>query len=197
MQTRKDPIPNKARTAKTRKALIRAARKLFVQKGYGETGTPELAKAADVTRGALYHHFADKQALFRAVIEEEARAVASQIAGMTKESDSAMDALISGAEAYFQAMTVPGRARLLLVDGPAILGISDLDRIDKASSRAELRKGLAMLVTEQNITNDVLDALTLLLSAAFDRAALAIAEGDDITPFKQAITAILEALADR
>ncbi|TIW99947.1 MAG: helix-turn-helix transcriptional regulator, partial [Mesorhizobium sp.] len=67
---------NRDRTEATRADLISAARKLFTEKSYAETGTPEIVAAAGVTRGALYHHFADKQALFAAVVEQEAAAVA-------------------------------------------------------------------------------------------------------------------------
>lgn len=69
---------NQERTEATRTALLSAARKLFVEKGYAATSTPEIAAAADITRGALYHHFADKQDLFRAILEDEARAVAGK-----------------------------------------------------------------------------------------------------------------------
>ena len=70
---------NRERTERHARDLLAAARALFTDKGYAETGTPDIVAAAGVTRGALYHHFADKQALFRAVVEREAAAVAAEI----------------------------------------------------------------------------------------------------------------------
>ncbi|MFX7731869.1 helix-turn-helix domain-containing protein, partial [Acinetobacter baumannii] len=58
---------------------MQAARALFVDKGYAETSTPEIVAAAGITRGALYHHFEDKRALFRAIVTGEALAVAAAI----------------------------------------------------------------------------------------------------------------------
>uniref|UniRef100_UPI001ABCFCCB SDR family NAD(P)-dependent oxidoreductase n=1 Tax=Variovorax paradoxus TaxID=34073 RepID=UPI001ABCFCCB len=71
---------NKERTETTRQALTEAARALFVDQGYGQTSTPDIVAAAGITRGALYHHYADKRDLFRHVLEQESRAVAAEIA---------------------------------------------------------------------------------------------------------------------
>ena len=78
-QSKDLPRTNRDRTEKTRTALMQAARSLFVDKGYGDTSTPEIVAAAGITRGALYHHFEDKRALFRAIVMDEALAVASAI----------------------------------------------------------------------------------------------------------------------
>ena len=86
---------NRERTEKTKAALIAAARALFVEKGYAETSTPEIVTAAGITRGALYHHFEDKRALFRAVVREEALAVTRDIERATPERLAPLDALIA------------------------------------------------------------------------------------------------------
>ncbi len=185
---------NKARTEATRAALIAAARTLFVEKGYAETGTPEIVSAAQVTRGALYHHFADKADLFRATLEQEAKAVAAQIERETRNPTSALDAMIVGTEAYFVAMSEPGRARLLLLDGPAVLGHAEMARIDLETGGEELRQGLAYASAEGALEAVPLDAMTQVLSAAFDRAALAIAAGEPAADYKEAIRILLTAL---
>ena len=148
MQQKPARRSNKERTEATRAALIAVARKLFVKKGYAETGTPEIVAAAKVTRGALYHHFADKADLFRAVVQREAQAVADQIERDSADPASALEALMNGAEAYFRAMAVPGRVRLLLRDGPSVLGHAEMNRIDKETGAEELRQGLAYAMEE-------------------------------------------------
>ena len=84
---------NRERTEATKRALIDAARVLFVERGYAETATPDIVQMAGVTRGALYHHFEDKRALFRAVVEQEAGAVAAAIEERSLQSGSAYDRL--------------------------------------------------------------------------------------------------------
>ena len=187
---------NRERTEATRSALIAAARALFVEKGYAETGTPEIVAAANVTRGALYHHFADKADLFRAVVEQEAQAVAAGIKREALASAPALEAMTAGAEAYFAAMAVPGRARLLLLDGPSVLGHGEVARIDRETGGRELHDGLAAALPPETLQNAPLEALTEVLSAAFDRAALAIAEGQPAEDYKAAVRLVLIKLLD-
>ncbi|MFC8922076.1 TetR/AcrR family transcriptional regulator [Cellulosimicrobium sp. NPDC057127] len=168
---------NEERTRATRGALVDAARTLFVTHGYAGTSTPQVAAAAHVTRGALYHHFVDKQDLFRAVVEAEAAAVAAEIERAATPADDAADdarhRLVTGADAYLDAMAVPGRTRLLLLDAPAVLGAAEADEVDARHARRTLRDGLADALGDDAPDDARLDALTLLLSAAFDRATLA------------------------
>ncbi|WP_395316315.1 TetR/AcrR family transcriptional regulator [Variovorax sp. UC74_104] len=181
---------NRERTETTRLALLDAARALFVDKGYGDTSTPEIAVAAGITRGALYHHFTDKRDLFRQVLLREGQAVAADIEAAAPEQLSPREALLEGSKAYLSAMTAPGRTRLLLIDGPAVLGMEEIVAMDNATSAASLREGLARAGVGKDEVS--LDALTQLLAAAFDRAALAIDAGANVEETRAAMFWLLE-----
>jgi len=181
---------NRERTENTQLALIEAARALFVSKGYGDTSTPEIARAAGITRGALYHHFADKRDLFRQVLAREALAVAADIEAAAPEQLGPREALLQGSEAYLDAMTVPGRTRLLLVDGPAVLGMAEAMAIDDANAAQSLREGLKRAGMGRGEVS--VDALSQLLSAAFDRAALEIDAGADAKEVRAAMRWLVE-----
>lgn len=181
---------NRERTESTQLALLEAARALFVSKGYGDTSTPEIALAAGITRGALYHHFADKRDLFRQVLAREAMAVAADIESATPERLGPREALLEGSEAYLNAMTVPGRTRLLLVDGPAVLGMAEIMAIDDANAAHSLRQGLTRAGMGRGEVS--VDALSQLLSAAFDRAALEIDAGADAKEVRAAMRWLVE-----
>ena len=181
---------NRERTETTRLALLDAARALFVGKGYADTSTPEIAVAAGITRGALYHHFEDKRDLFRQVLQRESQAVAADIEAAAPEQLSPREALLEGSKAYLNAMTAPGRTRLLLIDGPAVLGMEEIMALDDTTSAASLREGLVRAGVGKDEVS--LDALTPLLSAAFDRAALAIDAGADVEETRTAMLWLLE-----
>ena len=187
---------NEARTAQTRGALISAARELFIEKGYAETGTPELVAAAGVTRGALYHHFVDKQDVFRATIEAESDAVAREIDDATiKHTGSARDMLKAGSRAYFEAMGKHGRVRLLLVEAPAVLGPTVITDGQMPGASRTLAAGLEAAMDAGEIRRLPVAALTSLLDAAFDRAAMEIAAGASKSDVLETLDALVDGLA--
>lgn len=179
------PRSNRERTEATRHALIEAARALFVGSGYAATSTPQVCAAAGITRGALYHHFADKRDLFRAVLLREAQAVTADIEAATPADLPPREALVAGSQAYLDAMTVPGRTRLLLVEGPAVLGPVEILAMDESNAASTLRQGLAAVLPGHKLLP--VDALARLLSAAFDRAALEIDAGADAREVRAAM----------
>jgi AcrR family transcriptional regulator len=185
MQQARPTRSNRERTQATREALLDAARALFVSKGYNDTSTPDICAWTETTRGALYHHFADKRDLFRHVLLRESQAVAADIVAATPGRLSPRQALLAGSEAYLDAMTVAGRTRLLLIDGPAVLGMAEMLAMDEANAADTLREGLLAAVTGADEVS--VDALSSLLSAAFDRAALEIDGGADAAEVRAAL----------
>lgn len=187
---RPSPVPQADRRAATRSALVRAARALFAERGYGGTGTPEIVAAAGVTRGALYHHFADKIDLFRAVIEAEQRALVDAINTATATPTDPIAALIDGGAAYLSAMGDAGRRRLLLIEAPSVLGQTEATALDLA--RSSLAEGVEAALAAGVLPPFPATVLTDLLDALFDRAATA--EADAQGNYIAVISALLRGL---
>ncbi len=169
-----------------------------MQRGYAATGTPDIVSTAAVTRGALYHHFEDKAALFYAVAQQMAQEVASAIETGSMHSETPMDALVDGADAYFQSMAEGGRAQILLLDAPAVLSAQQLAELSDMAGASALKEGLGALLTgsvrSAAIAPDELDALTQLISAAFDRIAKALAQQQSIACYQAALRQLLQGL---
>jgi AcrR family transcriptional regulator len=180
-------------TEATRLALMAAGRQLFVENGFAETATPDIVALAGVTRGALYHHFADKKALLRTIVEAEAAAVAAAIDSASDQTATPRDALVEGAAAYFAAMAVPGRVRLLLLEAPAVLGVAGAEQIDREHAGDRLQAGVRDYLGA-GVPGAEAKAITTLLSSAFDRAALEIERGGDARLYERSIARLIDAL---
>jgi AcrR family transcriptional regulator len=185
------PRSNRERTDITRAALIAAGAELFVEKGYAATGTPEVVSRAQLTRGALYHHFADKQDLFFAVCMQTAMEVAQAIDVQARDAATPLDALIQGAEGYFEAMAERGRARLLLIEAPSALSFEQRQQLYALSGQEQLEAGLKAALPKAQRDAWPIKALAAMISAAFDEAALAIAQGQNEVAYKQAMALML------
>ncbi|GLQ11314.1 TetR family transcriptional regulator [Devosia yakushimensis] len=174
--------------------MVSAARGLFAKNGYAGTGTPEIVSAAGVTRGALYHHFADKTALFATVVEEEHMLLAMTINAAAEGDDEPgpVKALIAGGDAFLDAMQDEGRRRILLVDAPAVLGRAKVDDIDGRHGLRTLLEGVTAAMDAKAIRDLPAAPLAHLLNALFDRAALA--PPDEVNDYRKAIKALIRGL---
>ncbi|MBN9237016.1 TetR family transcriptional regulator [Mesorhizobium hungaricum] len=194
MQPRSSRRSNSERSAEMRARLIATARRLFVAHGYAATSTPAIVEEAGVTRGALYHHFPDKQAIFQAVIDAESAHVAEAIEAVDAPAMTALERLLAGADAYVRTMQVGGRTRLLLVDGPAVLGREAMRQIEGQHGDANLKIGLEEAMAEGSLPRLPIEPLASLLSAMFERAALDVADGtapaDVLTALRQILTGL-------
>lgn len=144
-----------------------AARRLFAAQGYAATGTEEIVQAAEVTRGALYFHFADKGDLFAAILDEVAREVAQAIEAAARNASTPLEALRRGTAAYIDAACDPTRRRIYLTDGPSALGMAAWHAVENRYSLPLLKAGVGAASG-----NDIdAEALARLLSGAMVEAA--------------------------
>ncbi|WP_442582746.1 TetR/AcrR family transcriptional regulator [Mesorhizobium sp. ASY16-5R] len=196
MQDKKERRTNRERSDTTRAELMAAARRLFIEKGYADTATPDIVAAAGLTRGALYHHFEDKKALFCAVAEAEAEAVAAETERAVSDGMRPREALIKGGDAYLSALALPGRTRLLLLDGPSVLGRTGMDEIDNRHGTRSLRGGILFAVRAGDLPQNLpIEEATQLLASAYDRAALSIETGGDPDEYRRALALLIDGLA--
>ena len=157
----------------------RRARKLFVAKGYFATGTEEIVAEANVgTRGALYHHFADKQDLFLAVFHEVQADLA--VATTPPQRGDALDLLTAALQQFLDASADNADVQqVLLIDGPAVLGWDQWRRLEADYGLGAITAMLDAAVSERAIPKQPTAPLAHMLLAAVDEAALYIANADD------------------
>jgi len=166
------------RTAETRSALVGAARRLFTERGYAATPTEEIIRGAGASRGALYHHFRDKEELFRAVYEEVDREVVGEIVAAARGQEDAWDRLVVGCRTYLAASLNPTVQQVVLLDGPSVLGWEAWREIEGAHCMGLMRGVLEGLADEGKL-DAAIEPLLHLLFGALSEGALLVARADD------------------
>ncbi|WP_218002440.1 TetR/AcrR family transcriptional regulator [Nocardia brevicatena] len=163
----------------TRRTLLRAARRLFAEKGYAAVGLAEIVATAGVTKGALYHHFENKSALFAAVLEQIQAEVGERVATAADRHTDPWAQLLAGCDAFLSGCTAPEIQQVMLIDGPAVLGWHTWRAMDAAASARHLREVLELLVSAGSIPRQPIEPLAHLLSGAMNEAALWLAGTDN------------------
>ena len=167
------------RSEATRAALIQAARELFARRGYGGVGTEEIVRSAQVTRGALYHHFAGKEDLFRAVFEQLEAELTQRIAAVAASAEDPYRALAAGAEAFLDACLDPAVQRITLLDAPAVLGWQQWREIGARYGLGLVQGALQAAMDEGLITRQPVTPLAHVMLGALDEAAMLVAQSSD------------------
>jgi AcrR family transcriptional regulator len=182
-----------ARSAATQAKLIKAARHLFARHGYAAVGTEQIVRRAGVTRGALYHQFPAKEDLFRAVYEQVEQELTARIDRMVSDVGSPFEMLRAGIRAFLEACQTPEVQRIVLIDGPAVLGWNVWREVAQEYGLGLMEAVIAGAVRTGEIAPIDVSALAYLLMGALDEAALLVVEKPDQA---DAIAATLERLVD-
>jgi AcrR family transcriptional regulator len=186
------------RSAATRDALISAARKLWGQRGYAEVGTPEIAKEAGVTRGAMYHQFADKAALFRDVVEAVEQDVMARMANLVASSGATTpaDMIRAAVDAWLDVSGDSEVRQLILLDAPAVLGWAGFREVAQRYSLGMTEGLLTEAIRAGQLVRQPVRPLATVMIGALDEAAMAIAMAEDPKRARREIRFVLRRLID-
>lgn len=169
------------RAAETREALIAAARLLFAAHGFADAALETIVRAAGVTRGALYHHFADKTELFAAVFEQVEGEVAVRMAEAIAASGRTdpVEVMQLGADFWLDASSDPEVQRIVLVDAPAVLGWARWTEIGNRYNIGMVRALLTTAVETGRIPPQPIEATALTILGAMREVTLYVARAED------------------
>ncbi|MFD1540246.1 TetR/AcrR family transcriptional regulator [Nonomuraea guangzhouensis] len=182
------------RGAATRDQLLAIATRLFAEHGYEGTSIEAVLQESGLSRGALYHHYAGKDALFEAVLEAKEAAIGRDILKAVKGLDDPAEILRTGALAWIRLAGDPVIQRIVLIDAPSVLGWQQWRALEERYSFGSLK--LALQATDA-VPAEFLDLHAHMLLAAINESALLVARGGDRDTAEAAVEEFLRRLLRR
>jgi AcrR family transcriptional regulator len=180
----------------TRRALLDEARALFAERGFPGVSTEEIVQRARVTRGALYYHFKDKTALFRAVVEEMESEVTGKVADAAMSGGGVWEGILDATQKFLDLCLDPGVRRVLLIEAPAVLGIAAWREIETQYGLGLTKVALETAMADGLIETQPSEPLAHLLLGAMNEAALTIGAADDPERARSEVGAALRRLLE-
>jgi AcrR family transcriptional regulator len=191
------PKTQAERSEATCSQLLRVARELFTEPGYTKTSLDLVAERAGVTKGALYHHFKNKQELFQAVFEQLEQELCEKIIAAAAEAGSDVWAgLRAGVTAFLDAAREGACQRIVLLDGPTILGWEKWKEIDERYGFGLTKASIEAAMDAGVLVKRPVEPLARLFLAALSEAAIQIARAEDPDRAKDEMNAAVWALVE-
>jgi len=186
------------RRAATTEAILKAGRRLFGEQGFAATTMDDIAEAARVAKGAVYHHFATKETVFEAVFDQVSRDLVREIDRAARTERDVLAAMVTGTQHYFAACAKGDTCQIILRDGPAVLGWERWREIDARHFGGKIPRALAAAMDAGLIARQPVEPLARLLLGAVTGAAVACAGRSDVLKaggeYSRAFKSLLEAL---
>ncbi|WP_223838397.1 TetR/AcrR family transcriptional regulator [Saccharopolyspora pogona] len=161
----------------TRERLVGIAAHLFAEHGYEGTSIEAVLRQAEVSRGALYHHFGGKEPLFEAVLEHVEADIARKVTAAANDKDP-VDALRAGCRAWIRLAAAPAVRRIVLIDAPAVVGWQQWREIEERYALGLLKSVLHAIAEQGRFPTDRADLFAHMLLASMNEIALLIARAD-------------------
>jgi AcrR family transcriptional regulator len=186
------------RREKTTASIVKAARRIFGERGFAAATMDDIATGARVAKGAVYHHFPTKEAVFEAVFEQVSLDLVSDLDRISRAEGDPLAAMAAGTEGYFAACAKGPTGQIILRDGPAVLGWERWREIDAKHFGGKFPRALGAAMEAGLIARQPIEPLARLLLGAVTEAAVAVSAGPDIgkagTDYSRAFRALLDAL---
>src|SRR2546421_10186728 len=163
----------------TRKALVDSAIALFTKQGYAATSLDAVARRARVTKGALYHHFSGKQALFEAAFDVVEQAAVGRLAEVVAGDGPAWDRAIQGIEIYVRSCLDPSYQRIVIHEAPVVMGWERWREAEEHFSYGVVRATIEALIESGEIVELPIEVTARILFGALAAGATIIASADD------------------
>lgn len=164
--------PQAERSARTIDAILASARRLFVSRGFEAVSIDDIAESAGIAKGGIYHHFRSKRDVFEATLDAVQGELASELEARisANKGKRTPQTIAANILAYLEAATEPGYRRLLLVDGPVVLGWRRWREIDDRHFMASIRSGLVAVMPAGTSADNIDSATSLIAGAAMEAA---------------------------
>jgi len=186
------------RREKTHNAILEAAKGIFGERGFGATTMDDIAAGAGVAKGAVYHHFPTKEALFEAVFDQVSRDLVDDLDRVTRAEKDTLAAMATGTQAYFRACSWGPVGQIILRDGPAVLGWERWREIDARHFGGKFPRALTAAMDAGLIARQPVQPLARLLLGAVTEAAVACSGSHDIgkagADYARAFQSLVDAL---
>jgi AcrR family transcriptional regulator len=181
----------------TRDKLVSAGRQLFGERGYEPTSIDAILDLAGVKRGALYHHFESKQALFDAVLERVVSDVAQTLTEAARTQPTPLERLRAGCAGWLETALDPTIQRIALLDAPAVVGWTRWREVDEQHILGGVRLSLQQIADDGRLPARDVDLLAHMVVAAVNETALLIARAPDSRDALARGQAAVDTLLDR
>jgi AcrR family transcriptional regulator len=163
----------------TRDRIVQTARRLFTASGFEGTSTETVLQESGVSRGALYHHFDNKEALFAAVLEAVEADIAVATARAAANIEDPVEALRAGIDAFLGLATEPEVRQIVLIDAHSVVGWQKWREIDERHGFGRLKAGLKKIAATGRMRQDMVDIFAHMLLASLFEVAFLIARAAD------------------
>jgi AcrR family transcriptional regulator len=166
-------------SSSTRRALLKSAADLFAERGYAGTSLDEVVSAARVTKGALYHHFQGKLALFQAVFDHIESTAVKQITADVRREKDPWDKALTAVASFLQVCQQPEYRRIVMQEGPVVLGFDRWRESEERSTYGLVHEMVRRVLRQYDVEGTLLETFTRVFYGAMSSAGIAVSDAED------------------